>query len=514
MDVTDAQKRRNIRKDMLLTSVIGPLSIGIPIVAHILLYPIILSHSGIDTLGLWSLIATISAYFGLTNVGFTSLIIRSVSSTTTEAAFIIIRREHKAATWFYAAATFMLLSIWLLAAWIAPFQYISNVYPFPALIAAVSIQIVGFGIMTAAQLSSAVLSGMHQNYAVQITDIFAQVIRYSLSLAGAFMERPIEGFALGTIFSAIFQFTAYNYRLKNCGLFWFKDIPQVSIRESISLCMNLMKRGLHFYTISLAQIFREPMFRIIIASTLGLGAAGVYEIAFRIPAAIRELATVSAKALFPAFSYYHSIRATEEIRRLVYQTLILLIAFAHIGLLTYALGAEQIFEIWLSVVPEDLVSTTRIATLFWAITVLNIPFWYLLQTNGQEHVAARSLLYHSIATFFIFPLTSVVNFSLQMMMWYWVISSIITQISIYYAAERSTGTVTLTLKNKKFIKFTILYSITSISIITSFFIISTFNLSSINKLFFLSTATIISFLFFLLKTILPLFQQIYNTQHQ
>lgn len=423
--------------------------VGLPVLAYALLYPIILERSGLEVLGLWSLIASLTAVVGLANFGFATLMIRSVSAAGSDPDLGEIARDQAVAIRFYVAVTAVVLAIWLVVAGpLLDHTGVRAVYGTGPLVAAVALQIVTLGISITAQLDSAVLIGSHQTYAVHTIDAFSPLIRYLVALGGAVWAQPIEGFVLGAFLATVLQFVAYRLRLRRQVPAWRLQSRRVPLGETIPRCLALMRRSAHFYTISIGYVVREPVFRTVIAHALGLKAVGVYEIASRIPATIRELTAVGASSLLPAFSHFHARGSSDQLHRLIRQGLIVLMACTHTALLTYALGAPPFLALWLPAVPADLVTATRIATTFWAITVVNIPFWYLLQANGNEKAAAASLWSHTIAIVLLYPMAMMVTFSLAAMLWYWVATSILTQLAIFAAAERSAGAVRPTLLSR------------------------------------------------------------------
>jgi len=502
-------RQQRIWKDIRLSGMLGPFRIGVPMLAYFFLYPIIINRSGLNVLGLWSLIATLSTYVGLANVGFSALFIRAVGAADTEAEFISIAREHTSAVRFYAAVTALLLIFWaIMARTLISNLDVSGIYC-PTLLASVALYIIGLGFSITAQLDAAILSGAHQTYAVQIIDTFSPVIVYSVALGGALVSRPIEGLTIGSFFAALFQFVAYKLRLRKHFPTWQKHALCLSFSETVRTCTSLMRRGVHFYTISLGFILREPIFRAVIATTLGLSAAGLYEIASRVPAAIREFFVAGSRSLYPAFSHYHARGLIVELHHLICRILIVFIAFGHMALLTYGVGAEAFLRLWLPVVHPDLVSATRIMTLFWAITVLNVPFWYLLQANGNEKIAARSLFYHTAAIIVLYPLSMVINLSLQSILWYWVLTSILTQVSIYIAAERTAGAVRPTLLSRQIILLGMRFFVAGVLLVGIEYGILSWSLSSWVTLVILSGNAVLIFSMFLLPMVWPVVKALF-----
>jgi O-antigen/teichoic acid export membrane protein len=504
------EKPGNILKNVRLSAAISPLRVGLPMLAYLFLYPIIIARSGIKVLGLWSIIATLSTYMSLADVGFSSLFIRSVSSVRSAKEFSLIAREHTSARRFYWLITFLMLLVWAGTGQVIISKMGgASIYPPTALFVAVATYIAGTGVSITAQLDAAIINGAHKTYTIQIIDSFSPIILYGVAIFGAVLSKPIEGFAMGSLLAALYQIIAYRFQLNRTLPGWQKNVSKPSFFETIHICRGLMRRGINFYTISLAFILREPIFRIAIASTIGFTAAGTYEIASRIPAAIRQFFVAGSLSLFPSFSYYHKHKLIPEMFDLIRDFLMIFVAFAGMALLTYAICADDIFELWLPYVPHNLVISTRIMTLFWGMTILNIPFWYLLQAIGQEKVAARSLLYHTCATLLIFPLAAFLNFSLQAILWYWLFSAIITQISIYYAAQYTLGALVPTLFSRSFLILIIKFLTITILLAALSPTLYMYGLAGWTKIFIVTVFVVLSFFIFMAPQVFSIIKRVW-----
>ena len=65
-----------MHRDNWLSVLIGPLKFIVPTLSYLVLYPLMISRTSIEVVGLWSLFATIISFIGMTDIGFSQLLIR------------------------------------------------------------------------------------------------------------------------------------------------------------------------------------------------------------------------------------------------------------------------------------------------------------------------------------------------------------------------------------------------------------------------------------------------------
>src|SRR5207244_11935508 len=73
-----------IHRDLRLSHLVGALRILVPTTVVFATYPVLLRRSGLEVLGVWSLLSTVVGYTGLLDIGFTSVLTKAMATGSSE----------------------------------------------------------------------------------------------------------------------------------------------------------------------------------------------------------------------------------------------------------------------------------------------------------------------------------------------------------------------------------------------------------------------------------------------
>jgi O-antigen/teichoic acid export membrane protein len=424
-----------IRRDITLSILIGPLKFVIPIVGYLILYPTMLLRVGVEVLGLWSIFTTITSYMNVADVGYSLLLTREAGRDLSAIELQGVSEDYIAAQRFYTVTLFAILSLLSLLG-TRFFSYLGNVYSVNALVISTVVLTVGTFIQLNAKLDAAILSAYNDNYFVQSVSAMTPVFPFTATIIATLKSMPIEGFAVGVLLGSIAQIALYRYRLRYNHQQWQKRQHYLPWYMTFRRIKGLITRGWHLYSISLAFIMREPIFRVVLATSLGLPAVGVYDIAMRITRTVRNILASGFVSIYPALAYLHRTRNQKDTRDLIQASLLLLLGVGAGSLSLLIITAHSFFPLWLNEVPQGLIKATQILSIWTMITLMNVPFWYLLQATGYEKVASYAIWMHTLSVLFLVPVSKVIILNLSSMLIYWTIGSIITQILVYFYVEK------------------------------------------------------------------------------
>jgi O-antigen/teichoic acid export membrane protein len=428
-DVREKYRRATFR-DAGLTVLLGPLRYIVPIVAYLFLYPLILSKSGAEVLGIWSLLGAVASFITFADIGFSTLLAREAGRDRTPADLKLIYADYLAAQRAYVALMLLLiLAFNLLASQIlAPLE---TVYSLGSLRVSVTLILLGVMIQLMAKLDASILSARQDNYMVQTVAIVAPTFLFSAAVAGAVVMRPVEGLAVGTVLSGLVMIAAYRWRLSRRHPEWRSGRFPMSWREALSKVLNLTRRGWHLYSISVGMLLREPLFRFVIAFALGLQAVAVYDIAMRVTRSARDAVATGFRVLYPSFAYFHRTGERDRTIELAQLSLFVLLPLGTAGLGLLIGAADLLMSLWLRDLPDQLVRATQILAVWNIVTLANVPFWFLLQATHNERAAAFSLWAHTGCILLVIPLSQLVRFDLPGLLVYWTATALLTQVLIY-----------------------------------------------------------------------------------
>lgn len=421
---------KKLQKDTLLTIAIGPIKFIIPTASFLLLYPMIMSRSSVATVGIWSLFASVITFINVADIGFSQLLTREagldrkINSEDIFRDYIAAKRAY-----YFILCILCIIFIIFKSYFIA---LIGTSYHSNYLTVSVLMLLSGSVIQLIGKLEAAALSAWHENFIVQVTAAIAPVFMYSLSLIGAWFRLPIEGMSLGALISGIVTVVVLNLRIRNIRPDWYSGFTKISLSDSLKRLPNLLRRGWYLYSSSIGLLIRGPIYRFIIASVLGLQIVAAFDIAMRVTQMAREIVASGFSVLYPTLGYYYRSKDKVKITNLIRISLFILIGGGTFLIGILVVGSELLLKFWLGFVPDGALSSIRLLGLWQIMTLVNVPFWYLLQAAHLERVSSFSIWLHTILIVALIPLCNVFYFSLDMLLLYWILSSILTQILIYY----------------------------------------------------------------------------------
>jgi len=492
---------KRLQKDTLLSIIIGPIKFIVPTASFLLLYPIIMSRSSIAVVGIWSLFSSIATFINVADIGFSQLLTREAGLDQSQ-NFEEVFKDYIASTRTYYII-FCILSLLFLVFRNYFITLIGNSYPTEALSVSVLILLLGSIIQLMAKLDAAILAAWQENITVQITTGIAPIFMYSISLVGAWFSKPIEGMALGTLISGLFTFTVLNSRIRKSRPDWHHKHSTVLWKDSLIRLPYLLRRGWYLYSTSIGMLIRGPIYRFVIASLLGLHTVAAFDIAMRVTQMAREVIASGFSVLYPTFGYYYRSGDRVKIIHLIRISLLVLIGGGTFLIGILVVGGEQLIKYWLGVVPVGTLISIRLLGLWQIITLLNIPFWYLLQSAHLEKVASFSIWAHTLLIIILFPLGIFISFNLDMLLLYWIFSSILTQFLIYYYVHT------------KLNAFCCVFNSIRINLVTIFSILYTFlcyEVFTVNDLLYLSLASFIYVSVLCLISFKPIKEYVVYTQ--
>lgn len=437
-----------IFRDVGLAAVIGPLRLLLPALGYLALYRVVLERSGLQVLGLWSLLSTLSIYLTLADAGFSQVIAREVGRDLGEEERLHVAKDYVAARRVYVFAGFGLTVVAAAAGLVLTLTASSTVYPIAGIGVALPLIVVAAVTLLLSRLDAAVLSALNDNAFVQTVFAITPLALFTIAVFASFLRHPIEGFAFGSLVTAVIQVRVFRYRLRRGHVRWAAD-PTLSWSETRHRIVRLARRGGFLYAASLGFIAREPIFRLIVALFTGLVGVGIYDIALRATTMLREMAAAGLTALYPAFAYFHRVNTREPAVELLRIALLLLVGTGALLLGAILAFPASILGIWLPEVPYGLESAVRLLAIWQLLTLANVPYWMLLQSTGHERVAAVSLWLHTGAVLVLLPLSLVLRLQLVELLVYWLVAAAFTQAMIYSAAHRRLNLVLPVIRDQR-----------------------------------------------------------------
>ena len=425
------QHGSNVRRDAGVSVLLGPLRLAVSTLGTLLLLRIVLIRAGMEVVGLWSALNIMTSFILLLDVGFSQVLSREihVDDNSDQSARNMLNKQFVGKT-YWMLFWILVLPATLVFAWLMPS------IPYNHVCFAVSLVLIAWGAVFQLQwkLDASVLSALQENSRVQTVGMLGMILSLAVAIAGACLDMPIEGFALGSFLASGMVWWLLRRRVTSRG--WTSTMPKPQMRETLKTTFRLARAGGYFYSISIGSVLREPCFRLIIASLLGVKALGAYAIGFRASVATRDCVAGGFQVLYPALASLHRAGNRKDIESLQVCSMVFLITIGSVALGCVYGFAEPILLVLLGSLPEGVVSATRILLLWNLITLFNIPFDYLLHATGHERDSATSLWVHTLAILILCPLGIFLQFDLTSLLVYWTVTSLATQLIIFYYVQK------------------------------------------------------------------------------
>ncbi len=453
MSGSDEEKRRSsqVKRDLKLSVLTGPLTFIVPILSYLFLYPIILSRSSLEVLGIWSLYVTTASFFTVADIGFSQHLIREAGADREKEILIKLKKELLSAKRFYLLLGLLGIAIVLILK-NSLFSSTENVYSSSGLFYSALVLVVGTTLQLLSSLDAAILSARADNYFVKLVRSVSPVFTYGVAIIGALYYSPIEGFAAGFLLANFFLLIVYHFRIKNKHIAWCRINITLTLKETIASLKELFRQGWQLYSVSLGMILRQPVIRYVIAIIMGLPAVGIFDIAMRVTTTSRDVITSGFASLYPSFSYFYRNKEQGKLIEIITISLMLLIPVGAVSLVILVFFPELIYSVWLGDFPGGIISATIILAVWQFITILNVPFWYLLQASHHEKIAAIAIWAHTISVLILIPLVFAgINISLDQLLIYWTITALLTQFLIYFFVESKLSMFWIIFKNRRLI---------------------------------------------------------------
>jgi O-antigen/teichoic acid export membrane protein len=415
--------------DLWRAVLIGPLRFIAPLIGYAIVYPLLLNSASLSVVGLWALLATIQSAALLADIGFTQTITLQLTRPEHSA------RRNAARAFFTVHLAFSalgLISATTLAALFAFFfGYRNGTYGLVGMATATALATVGAALQLKSRVDAAVLAAHDENAWVQFTTGWTSLLTYVPATLGVLLNYPLEGFGIGIALSGCTLYLLSTRRARR----WIahESAGNFGSTEWLRELGSLIKTGRHFYAIGAGLVIRVPISRFLLAAVAGLEAVGMFDIAMRVTQAIRDGIAVGFSALLPSFSRLTLQEDIEEIANLIKLSLLVLLPIGGLALGGLLVCGHAVVTTWLGQPPNDLWLCIKVLAVWQFITLVNVPYWFLLQASGNERLAALSIWLHTgllVAAAALVPIDNAVDFSV-----YWTISAIATQLFIYASVE-------------------------------------------------------------------------------
>jgi len=298
------------------STVAGAFKVAGQILVALIIYPIVIRHGGTGTLGAWVLLQLIVGYGGLTHLGMATVITKEIAKSLKSG------QAGEGGSWFRDGLSIALLFSALLV-------LILNIFPEPIWVGiqtgtsdpishtTIGVMLVGVLLRLTSSIYGAVIAG-HQR-----TDLihFSQFLHFVVFGAGFFILHGTRE----VLFELAFAYTLgcgveLLFILISVGFInpsFLKMGPTLNVLE----LRTFLRRLTPYFTLNAVLVGREPLVKFAVYLCGGTAAVGVFELASKVPAAIRQAFVHGLGALLPAYASLSGEKAIQRHNQGYKQTL-------------------------------------------------------------------------------------------------------------------------------------------------------------------------------------------------
>lgn len=433
MPIKPVSKPTRITTALLTSSLSGAIKVGLHVLVTLVVYAIIIRHSGLKVLGSWVLLQLLVGYGGIVHLGMTPVIVKEIANSV---------KSGKVSTHVYSLSEALSGAIFIALTLITMLTFLSDAIlglvqtGLDQHVSSMCIWVLSAGVILRllSALYEAVLTGCNRNYLVhicQIVQILAFAVSFLLLHNGKNVLTTLSlAFTIGYMAETFLVITL----VAGINVAYLKASPTLSIVR----LRQFKNKVLPYFIVDLALMGREPLLKYAIFIGSGSAGVGLFELANKVPTAIRQAFVLGLNALMPAFVYLARRRLKASIVSLAQLSLRYLVWGSAGALFLYGLNSSHLLEIWLQSVDKELVYLTKLMTFWWIVTSLNVPAWWIgmgLDSGWTNTLVASTHLVYTLA---LFCLSFCFSFSVFTMAILWVFGGLGMQFLLYTRIDSKT----------------------------------------------------------------------------
>jgi O-antigen/teichoic acid export membrane protein len=323
------------------------MQMGISILIPIFITPYILNGLGKDQYGLWVLLNSIIIYFSLSSFGFTTTMLREISSCLNNHEKI----SKIVSVTFYSFVVFSLLVflffILIYLNFDALFKIDDNLVEMAKGVFFITFLIFIFSFF--ASIYDNILFASNKLYIKNLLDIAKNILIAISSVLVVYLEYTIYEIALASFFITLLYLICVVLFSRK-GVFYTISWDNFDL----NIFKNMIRPSLHYFILSIAGLIIFNSDNIIIGAFISLSAVAVYSIGYKVVDTVQKLIFKIVDIFMPNIAVLYEKKEYETILKFHNKLMVisilfsipiyLLLYFLNQWLLTLWVGSENVIE--------------------------------------------------------------------------------------------------------------------------------------------------------------------------
>lgn len=344
---------------------------------YFFIYRMLILQLGVEVLGVWSLVVATASISNLSNLGFTSAVVKYVAEyNAKEEPGRIDRLLHTSIV--SILSLFVLLAIIVYAAALLFMDNLIDLQYIKIALIILPILLAGLFLNSAVNVITSALEGFQKNYIRNFASSVAS-IGYLILAIFLIPEIGLIGLAIAQVFQAATIFIISYYFLKRTGS-GFSILRFHWDRESFQ---TLLDYGYKIQAISIFQLLTDPVTKILLGRFHGITTLGFYEMASRLINQLRQIIAGMNQVSVPIVSHFQQTDKTTI--KYIYErglSFIIFIAFPlFAGIILFT---PYLSKIWIGSIEPVFINCTYILAAGMLLNILNAQAYY--NSLGEGHL--------------------------------------------------------------------------------------------------------------------------------
>lgn len=363
----------------------------------VFLMPYTVRHLGTSEYGLWMLVASMTAYFNLFDLGYGNGLVRHVADADARGNVTLVNQILSTFVVVYvglgvlvaAAAAAMIL-------WVPHFpKLVPEQVPLARFILAViGIRIaLGFPMTVFGAVTTARQRFALNNMVATVSTIVNAAVQFTLLARG----HHVRAVVAGSVAVDLLAYIGYAWTAK-------RAFPALRLRLSAfntSLVRDVTAFSLYVFLISIAVQIGFNLNNIVVGAALGTSAVAIYAVTLRLAEAQRNLSNQFNTLMFPVVVRYGAMNDPDALRRMLIEGTRLSLALV-CGLTVCLIGfARPLITRWMGPGFEGAVAPLYVLAITGIVLIGQAPLGNILLGTGRHRLVAFVSLAEAVANFIL-----------------------------------------------------------------------------------------------------------------
>ena len=344
MNISSSDHHKPLSAKIIRNVIFGGLRFALIAPVPLILTPLILSKIGVKGYGTWAVFLAISNMTSLADLGLVGTVSKYVAEYHAQRDFTALERLlNTGLVLFTLISTVLIAVLWILCPLAVPLIFKGSATATFELVTLFRYFLIVIVANILTLLFSSVSSGLQR---LDLTNLMSGFnILFSAILGGALLLRGwgLRGLLFGQITSSVLTMLIYLFIVR--GL-----LPQVvlnPLRVNLAEARKIFGFSLQLYLTQAAVAVHNQIEKIFLALFIGVGAAGMYDIASDLALKIRSVMGLLLSPVLPAASELNALGDETRLKELYYRTHKYL-AFVGVPIVCYVAAISSPFvSLWI-----------------------------------------------------------------------------------------------------------------------------------------------------------------------